>query len=162
LRFDVAAQLQNIAALAHSDGKSDGGFSVDPEHRLRWIGIGATHLRNVAQPDQPSVRQEIDRENVLLGAKSPGYLEEEFLVARLDRARRADSVLCLKGGNQRRAIYAEASELPRRKFDENLLVLRTEDFNARHVRNMQQARANVLDIVAQFAMGEPLRREAVD
>ncbi len=62
----VAAERQNVAAVAHGDGEADGGLAVDAKHRLRRIGIGAANLGDVAQPDQPPVRQEVDVENVRL------------------------------------------------------------------------------------------------
>ena len=74
----------------------------------------------------------------------------------------ADRILRLQRGDQSRPVDAEAGELLRRKLDEDLLVLRAEDFDLRHVRNLQQARADVLDIVAQLAMGEAVGGEAVD
>src|SRR5262249_1086569 len=92
----------------------------------------------------------------------PGNLEQEFLVPRLYRARWADRILCLKRGNQGGAIDSESRELPRREFNEDLLVLRAEDFDAGNVGNMQQPRADPLRVVAQFPMREPLRRESVD
>ena len=60
------------------------------------------------------------------------------------------------------AIDAEAGELLRRKFDENLLVLGPEEFDLGYVGNLQQTRANILDVIAQFAMGEAVCGEAVD
>jgi hypothetical protein len=52
--------------------------------------------------------------------------------------------------------------LARGEFNKDLLVLGAKDLDFGDVRNMQQPRADILGIVAQLAMGEPLRREAVD
>ena len=63
-------------------------------------------------------------------------------------------VLGLQRGDQRGAVDAEAGELAGREFDIDLLVLRAEDLDLGDVGNLQQLRADVLDIVAQFAMAE--------
>ena len=160
--FHIAAERQNIAAVAHGDGEADGGLAVDAKHRLRRIGKGAAHFGDVAQPDQPSVREKVDVENVVFGAEGARHADRKLLVAGLQRARGADRILRLQRGDQSRPVDAESGELLRRKLDENLLVLRAEDFDLRHVRNLQQARADVLDIVAQLAMGESVGGEAVD
>ena len=73
-----------------------------------------------------------------------------------------DDVLRLQRGEQRRAIDAEAGELLHRELDEDPLVLRAEDFDLRDIGHEQQLRADVLDIVAQLAMREAVRGEAVD
>ena len=49
-----------------------------------------------------------------------------------------------------------------RKLDEDLLVLRAEELDFRDVRNLQQPRADVLDIVAQLALVEAVGGKAVD
>ena len=158
----VVAERQDIAAVAHGDGEADGGLAVDAKHRLRRIGKGAAHFGDVAQPDQPSVREKVDVENVALGSEGAGDADQKLLVAGLQGAGGADRVLRLQRGDQGRPVDPEAGELLRRELDENLLVLRAEDLDLRHVRNLQQARADVLDIVAQLAMGETVGGEAVD
>ena len=94
--------------------------------------------------------------------KAPDTRKRERLVAGLKRAGGTDRVLRPEGRDQGRAVDAEARELLGRKLDEDLLVLRAEKLDLRHVRNLQQPRADVFDIVAQLAMGEAVRGEAVD
>ena len=118
--LDVASERQDVAALAHGDGEPDGVLSVDAEHRLRRIGGTARHARDVAQADHPAVRDEIDRQEVLLGPEVARDPDEDLLVAGLHHARGRDGVLGLQGGDQRGAVDSEAgqparSRTPRRR-----------------------------------------------
>ena len=99
---------------------------------------------------------------VLLGSERAGNAERDLLVARLECARGADRVLGSERRDQCRAVDAEACELPGRELDIDALVLRAEKLDLRHVSNLQQARADVLDIIAQLALGEAVGGEAVD
>ena len=100
--------------------------------------------------------------DVLLGPECARHAQRQRFVAGLDDAGGLDDVLRLQGGDQRRAIDAEAGELLHREFDENPLVLRAQDLDLRDVADLQQLRADVLDIVAQLAMREAVGGEAVD
>src|SRR5262249_24307580 len=140
----------------------DSGLAVDAKHRLRRVRVGSANFGNVAQPDQPPVRQEVDREEVLLGPKRAGHLKQKLLVTSLYRASRADSVLRLQRRDQGSTIDAEAGELPRRELDKDLLVLRADDLDTGDIGNVQQARANLLDVIAQIAMRETLRAKTVN
>ena len=97
-----------------------------------------------------------------LGTERARNADQKLLVAGLQGAGGTDRVLRLQRGNQGHPVNSKTGELLRRKLDENLLVLCAKDLDLRHVRNLQQARANVLDIVAQLAMGETVGGEAVD
>ena len=91
--FHVAAERQNVAAVAHGDGEADRRLAVDAEHRLRRIGIAAPDGRDVAQPDQPAVGQEVDVEEVRFRPEGAGNPERNLLVAGLERACGTDGVL---------------------------------------------------------------------
>ena len=93
---------------------------------------------------------------------APETRSDSVLVAGLDDAGRPHDVLRLQRGDQRRAVDAEAGELLHRELDEDPLVLRAQDLDLRDVGDLQQLRADVLDIVAQLAMREAVGREAVD
>ena len=135
--FHVAAERQNVAAVAHGDGEADRRLAVDAKHRLRRIGIAAPDGRDVAQPDQPAVGQEVDVEKVRFRPEGAGNAEQNLLVAGLERARGTDRVLGSQRRDQRRPIDAEARQLLGRKLDIDLLVLRAEELDLRHVRNLQ-------------------------
>src|SRR4029077_8526329 len=136
------AQSQNVAAIAHGDGKSDGGTPVDTEHRLRGICKRAANFGDVAEPDQPPVRQKINGENILFRTECAGYAEPKPLVTGLYGAGWTDRVLCLERGKQGPPINSKPGELRGRKLDKDLLILSADDFDLRHVRNMQQSRAD--------------------
>ena len=147
-RLHIAAERQNVAAVAHRDGEADRRLAIDSEHRLRRIGIAASDRRNVAQPDQPAVGQEVDVEKVGFRAERAGNTERNLLVASLEGACGTDSILGSQRREQRRPVDAEAGEFLGRKLDEDLLVLRAEELDLRYVRNLQETRADVFDGVA--------------
>src|ERR1700733_15171513 len=91
--FHLAAERQDVAAVAHGDGEADRRLAVDAEHRLRRIGITAPDGRNVSQPDQPAIGQEIDVEEVRFRSEGAGNAEQNLLVASLERPRGTDRVL---------------------------------------------------------------------
>ena len=49
-----------------------------------------------------------------------------------------------------------------RKFDENLFVLGSEDFDFRYVGHMQKLGTHVLDEISKLAMGKAVRRESIN
>ena len=71
-------------------------------------------------------------------------------------------VLRLKGGDQRRAVDPEAGELFHRELDEDPLVLRAQHLDLRHVGDLQQARSDILDMIAQLARGKSVGGESID
>ena len=160
--FHVAAERQNVAAVAHGDGEADRRLAVDAKHRLGRIGIAAPDGRDVAQPDQTAVGQEIDVEKVRFRSEGAGNAEQNLLIAGLERARGTDRILGSERREQGRAVDAEAGQFLGRELDIDLLVLRAEELDLRNVRNLQETRADVLDIVAQFPMREAVGGEAVD
>ena len=96
----VAAERQDVAAVAHGDGEADRRLAVDAEHGLRRIDVAAPDLGDVAQPDQAAVDGEVDGQDVLLGVEGAGDAQREPLVAGLERAGRTDHVLRLQRGDQ--------------------------------------------------------------
>src|SRR6516165_9519678 len=159
---DILSQGKNVAPFPHSDGKTNGRLSVDPKHRLRRIRIGSVDLRDVAEPDQAAVRDEVNRQDTCFRIERAGHAEEKLFVAGLDRAGRDDHVLRLKRGNQGSPVNSETGELFRRELDKDFFVLSAENFDFQDVRNLQQPRANILNVITEFAMREPLSGKAVD
>ena len=80
----------------------------------------------------------------------------------MNRAGGPYNVLSLERGNERRAIEAEIGELLHRELDEDAFVLRPQHFDLRDVGNKEQLRANVFNIVAKLAMGEPVAGKTID
>src|SRR5262249_23452273 len=60
------------------------------------------------------------------------------------------------------AIDPNPRQLLGRELDEDLLVLPAENLDARNVGDPQQPPPDVLDVVAQLALREPVGSEAVD
>ena len=160
--LDVAAEGQDVAALPHGDGKADGRLAVDAEQRLRRVGEATADVGNVAQPDHSAAGDEVDVAQILLGLEGAGDAQQQLFVAGLDDAGGADDVLRLQRGNQRRPVDAEAGEALHRKLDEHALILRAEHLDLGDVGNQQQLGADIVDVVAQFALGEAVSGEAVD
>src|SRR5262249_53394868 len=156
------AEGQNVAAIAHGNGDADRGLAIDPEHRLWRIGIGAVHLSDVAQPNEAPVRDEVDPQNVLLGFESAGDPQCESFITGLQKPGGADDVLSRQCGGKRGTVDPETRELLNREFDEDFFVLGTEDLDFRHIGDVHQARANVLDVIFQLAMSEPVGRDAIN
>ena len=96
------------------------------------------------------------------GFEGAGDAQQQLLIAGLDGAGRADDVLRLEGGDQRGAVDPEAGELLHRELDEYPLVLRPQHLDLRDVGDQQQPRTDIIDMIAQFALGESVRGEAVD
>ena len=105
---------------------------------------------------------EVDGQDVLLGPERARDADEDLLVRGLHHARRRDGVLGLQRGDQRGAVDPEAGQLLGRELDVDALVLRAEHVDLRDVRQLQELLADVVHVVPQLAVGEPVRGEAVD
>ena len=136
---DVAPQGQNVAALAHGNGKPDALPAIDAEHRLRRIGGPARYMRDVAQPDDPVVGDEVDRQDVLLGPERARDADKDLLVPSLHDARGGNGVLRLQRRDQRGAVDAEAGQLLGRELHVHPLVLGPQDVDLRDVRQLRGA-----------------------
>src|SRR5262249_40885313 len=88
--------------------------------------------------------------------------ERNFFLAGLQGAGRAYRILRLQRGNQRGAIDAQAGEFLGRELDDDLFILGAENLDLGNIRHLQQPRANLLDIVAQFTMREAVGGESID
>ena len=161
-RLDVVAERQHVAAVAHGDGQPDRRLAVDAEHRLRRVGKAAAHARDVAHADHPPAGDEVDVQDVLLGPEGARDPQRDALVPGLDDAGGADIVLGADRGQERLAIDAQARQLLHRELDEDHLVLGAQDVDLGHVGDVQELGANLLDIIAQLAVGEAVGGEAVD
>ena len=105
---------------------------------------------------------EVDRQDVLLGPERARDADEDLLVPGLHDARGGDGVLGLQRGDQRGAVDPEARQLLGRELDVNALVLGPENVDLGDVRQLEQLLADVVDVVPQLPVREPVRGEAVD
>ena len=58
--LDIAAQGEDVAAVAHGDGKADGRLAVDAKHRLRRVGKAAPDAGDVAEAQHAAAGDEVD------------------------------------------------------------------------------------------------------
>ena len=105
---------------------------------------------------------EVDRQKVLLGPERARDADEDLLVPGLHDAGGGDGVLGLQRGDQRGAVDPEAGQLLGRELNINALVLGPEDVDLGDVRQLEQLLADVVHVVPQLPVGEPVRGEAVD
>ena len=161
--LDVLAQREDVAAVAHGDGKPDGRLAVDAKQRLRRIGKAAPDLGDVAEAKHAAADGEVDVAHVLLGF--------ETRPRRAARASRSRSGWCRPAGRRSapagrrsgpsgrcRDWRAPSSRTRRRcvsSWAPRISILETS-------ATLQKLRADVLDIVAQLAMREAVGGEAVD
>ena len=148
--------------LRASRSQPDRSLPVDPEHRLRRIGIGAPDFGDVTQPYQPPVGDEIDRENIIHRLERAGNAKQELFVRGLEFAGRPHDVLRLKCSGQSLLVHSEPGQLMHREFNVHFLVLSAENFDLRDIGHLQQLRAAVLDVVAQLTLAEAVCGKAID
>ena len=160
-RLRPSARMSPPSRMAMAS--ADGRLAIHPEHGLRR---DRRRPRRTSAISPSRIRRpfasKVDRQNVLLGLERAGDAKRDPFVAGLHDAGRADGVLRLQRGDQVAAVDAQSCELLGRELDEDLLVLGADDLDLRHVGHAQQPRADVLDIVAQLAVGEAVGGEAVD
>ena len=159
---EVAAEGDDVAALAHGDGEPYAVSSVDAKHRLHGVGGTAREMRDVAEADHSSVRDEIHRQDVLLGVERARDADEDLFMSSLQDARRGHGVLGLQRGNQRGAIEPEARHLLGRELQVNALVLGSEDIDLRDIRQLKKLLSHFVDGVPQLPVREPVGGETVD
>ena len=69
MAFDVVAKRENVAALAHGDGKADRRLAIHAELWLRRIDIAAVNARDVAEAKHAAADGKVDAGDVLFGAE---------------------------------------------------------------------------------------------
>ena len=159
---DVAAQRQDVASVAHGDGEADRGLAIDAEHRLRRIGKTAPHRGNVAQSEDAIADDKIDRLDVALRIEGAADAQEHALLCSLDGTRRPHEILRLQRRKNCLVVKAQSGQALGRELDEDSLILRAENFDFRHIGNVQQARTRRFDIIAQLAEAEAIGGKGID
>ena len=133
----------------------------------RNIGCGGSAkprrtLRDVAHPDHAPAGDEVDVQDVLLGPEGAGDPQRDALVAGLDDAGGADLVLGADRRQQRRrsmprlaSCSIENSTKITSSWAPMMSIFETSG-------TLQELGADLLDVIAQLAVGEPVGGEAVD
>ena len=158
----VVAKRQDVAGIAHRYRKTDRGLAVDSEHRLRRIHETAPDGCDVTEPEDPVARYEVDVRNVGFVVERPGHAQEHAFLFGLYDTGGTHQVLRLQRRKYRGVVEPHTGEPLGRELDEDLFVLLTEHFDLRYVRQLQQPRTRGLDVVAQLAEREAIRREGID
>ena len=89
------AEDQVVATLRHRDGQPDRRFAVEPEHRLRRIGIPFAYRCDIGEAEKFAVRIKIDALQIVDRAERSGDADPVFLDTGLDDAGGCDRVLLL-------------------------------------------------------------------
>ena len=89
------AEDQVVATLRHRDGQPDRRFAVEPEHRLRRIGIPFAYRCDIGEAEKFAVRIKIDALQIVDRAERSGDADPVFLDTGLDDAGGRDRVLLL-------------------------------------------------------------------
>ena len=160
--FQRLAEFQQVRARLHPDRECDGGLAVEAKQRRRRIGVAARDGCDICQREEPVVDPEIDRLQAFLGCELTVDPHADALRSLLEYARGRDGILRLQRGDDRTGVEAERRDLPGRKFQEDLFILRAENVDLADIRDRQDFCANVLDPIAQLPLAQAVAGEGVD
>ena len=135
-------------------------LAVNSEDRIRRIGIVPPHLSDVGQADDAIAHSKIDGEDVFIGLERAADLQLDAFLLGDDFTGRDHDVLRLQCCRKYLRRQAVAGEFFRRKFDVDTLGLRPYEVHFRNIGHLQEPRTDILHIVAQLAICEPVRGEA--
>ncbi len=152
------AELQQVGVGPHTYGEPDRILAVEAEQGRRRIDIAAGNRRHVAQPEEAVIDAQIDGAKAVLRGELAADPHADPLRPRLDDARRRYRVLRLQAGHDRLLIEAKGRDLAGREFEIDRLVLRADEIDLAGIGHGQDFCADILDIVAQLARGQPVRR----
>ncbi len=109
---DALAEVEDVAAFPHGDGKADRVLPVD-----RNIGVADRRRPggggDVGQPNHPVADGEVDLGEIGLGLEGTGDADGDALVGRLDHAGRANERSAPSGVHHRTPADAAAGEVGR-------------------------------------------------
>ena len=91
------AEGEVVAALRHRNRQPDRRLAVEPEHRLRRIGVPLANCRHIGEAEEFAVGKKIDALQIVDRAEGSGNADRELLQTGLDDAGRGDGVLLLQG-----------------------------------------------------------------
>ena len=161
-RLQGLAEAEEVAGGLHRDGEADRGLAVEAEHRLGRVDGAAADVGDVAQPEEAVVDAEVDGPEAVLRAELAADAQAHALGPRLNDAGGRDGVLRLQGLDQGLRIDSEPGHLADGEVEPDLLVLGAEELHLADARHPQDVGAHALDVVAQLAEGQAVRREGVD
>ena len=156
------AEDEVVAALRHRDGKTDRRLAIEPEHRLRRIGIPFLDRRDIGEAEEFAVGEKIDALQIVDRAERSGNADRVFLQTGLNDAGWRDRVLLLQTRDDLVATDAKPGELMGVEFEIEFLVLGSDQLRLRRILDGQYLCTNSFDIVAQLAVREPVGGERIN
>ena len=156
------AELQQVRAGLHADGKADGRLALEPEQRLRRVDVAAADGGDVAEAEEAVVDAQVEVAQALLRRELPRHPDADAFRAGLDDAGGRDRVLGLERLHDVLLADAEGGHLARRELQEDHLVLGADQVDLADIRHRENLGPHVLDIVAQLPLRQPVRGERVD
>src|SRR4029079_202557 len=89
------SERENVAALAHGDGKANRRLAIHPELRLGRIDESAVNARNIAEPKHTPATSEVHACYVLFGLERTRNSHRHRFIAGLNHAGGSDDILRL-------------------------------------------------------------------
>src|SRR3974390_2724743 len=126
------------------------------------LGVSPPPLGIAGHPHIPPADIEIHGEDVLFRGHGAADPQRYALLVGCDDAGGRHRILGLQRSRKLRRLEPIAGELGGRELDEDAFGLLADEIYLVDIEHLQQPRSDLLHVVAQLAMGEPVRRESID
>ena len=156
------AEVQQVGAGLHADGKPDGGPAIVTEQCLRRVEVAAADHCDVAETEEAIVDAQVEAAQALLGRELSGHSDADPFRAGFDDAGRRDRVLRLERIHDVLLRDPEGGHFSRRELQKDHLVLGTDEVDLADIRHRENLGPYVFDIVPQLPLTQPIRGECVD
>ena len=165
--FDICScsaspNCSRFRAGLHPDREADRRLAIEAEHRRRRIGVSTRDRGDLGQRKEAVVDPQIDRFEVCLGFELAADPHADPLRPRLEDPGRGDGVLRLQRRHDRLGVEAKRCHLPGRELEEDHFILRADDVDLADIRNGQDLRADVFDLISQLALAQAVAGEGID
>ena len=161
-RVKLLAQHQDVAAVLHGHGDTNGVLAHEAHARRGRVVETAVHLGHIA--DTEGAITDTDREgaDVLHRVEATGHAQLHPVSGRLEEAGGSDRVLFFQRLLHRRQREAEGGELGVGQVDPDFLVLQADQFDLADVLDALQLQLQAVGVVLEHRVVEALARQRVD